>query len=461
MPGDYTYRQLKNAYGENVEQYDDISSSLFVDDDANSILTKQSSDLVKKLSDYIPSELTKEAEITKNEVTDQIFGNFYDYFKESYSYVQTNFDINKDLKCSKITKRTDIPVPSGNELSYVDKFFQNIIYASLKNSYSCSLKSPFGNGRIINIYFVSAEKQNKIHDYFQRILIWIFIISKYTENRDCSRILNIYIYLTDPIKTLPENEENEEVIGKQNVNTGFTTSCSPNSNIVIYRKEEWFKVFIHESIHNFGLDFSEMENKNTREYILNIFPISSKVKLYETYTDFWARTSNCMFCSFYGILKKNRIHDGKQLFIENTYKHLNDERNFSYLQVAKILNFMKLDYEDLYTNNYESEVKRFLFYKENTSVFAYYILCCVLFNKFNDFIAWCVANNESQQILLQFNKTKENQISFCKFIESNYDDKPLLNILSSVKDKLNKEKNNRSKSSELFYRTLMKSINSF
>ena len=101
MPGEY--RQLKNAYGKNVLEKYDNSSSL-IDDDTNSILTKQSSDLVKKLSEYIPSESTKESEITKDEVTDQIFGNFYDYFKESNSYFETNFNINKDLKCSKITK---------------------------------------------------------------------------------------------------------------------------------------------------------------------------------------------------------------------------------------------------------------------------------------------------------------------------------------------------------------------
>ena len=437
------YRQFENAYGMDV-----VEKYTPVDDDYN-ILSKQSSKLIKELSEFIPKS-TEKSEIKRNIVTDEFVGNFYDYFNESYSYVK---QYKYNVKCLKITNEADIPIPSENDLSYIDKYFRNIIFKSLKNSYSCSMKSPFGNGRIINIFFASAEKQNKIYDYIERILVWIFIISKYTENRECSRTLNIYIYLTDPIKTLPENDIN--IIGKNNVNTGFTTSCSPNSNIVIYRKEEWFKVFIHESIHNFGLDFSEMNNNNTREYILNIFPISSKVKLYETYTDFWARTINCMFCSFYGTLKTN-IMNRKELFIINFYKHINDERNFSYLQVVKILHFMKLEYKDLYTKNFESEVKRFLFYKENTSVFAYYILCCVLFNQFNDFIAWCIENNSNQQILVQFNKTEDNQINFCKFIESNYENESLLNILSDINNKLK----SNGKSDELFYRTLMKSINS-
>ena len=65
--------------------------------------------------------------------------------------------------------------------------------------------------------------------------------------------MNIYIFLTDLKKKLPEHTGQE--IGKINVNTGFTMTCRPKSNIVIYRKEEWFKVLIHETFHNFGLDF--------------------------------------------------------------------------------------------------------------------------------------------------------------------------------------------------------------
>jgi len=443
------YSKLKNAYGMKK-----IVEKFTMNDDL--LVTKESSELIKKSSEYIP----KYEEINKIDLTNFIFKDFYNYFKESYFYVKDNFDIKTNLKCSEITNKNEVPIPSENDLSYIDEFFQNIIYTSLKNSYSCSFVSPFGNGRTINMYFSSSEKQEKIVTYIERMLVWIYIISKYTQNTNCSKILNIYIYLTDPKKILPENEE---IIGKNNVNTGFTTSCSINSNIVIYRKEEWFKVFIHETIHNFGLDFSQMDNTNTKNYILNIFPISSKVKLYETYTDFWARTVNCMFCSFYGLVNKNIIND-EELFIKNTYKLIDEERKFSYIQVAKILNFMKLDYKDLYTKDFESELKRFLFYKENTSVFAYYILCCVLFNKFNDFIDWCYDNNVEkgkQKILLQFNKTKHNQDEFCKYIESNHNDKSL-NVLSEIDDKLkNDKKNGKVKSSEIFYLTLKKSVIAF
>ena len=442
------YQKLNNAYSHDNKRRENF------DFPSSTILTKSSSNLIKEMTEYIPKKMTSESSILRNDKTDSLFSNFHYYFIESYSFIKESFDIKK-LKCLKIKSKDDIPIPDDKDFLFIHKHFQNLICKTSKNKYVCSLKSPFGNGRRINIFFTFDDKQNKdkIRDYIERILVWLYIISKYTYNKNCSKVLNLYIYLTDPKKKLPE--EIHEVIDKINVNTGFTTSCSPESNIVIYRKEEWFKVFIHETIHNFGLDFSEMDNSNTKEFILKIFPISSKVKLYETYTDFWARTVNCMFCSFYNLVGTNDVMN-KARFIEDSYEFLNTERIFTYFQVEKILTFMKLDYKELYEDNFESQVKRFVLYKENTSVLAYYILCSVLFNKFNDFIEWCIKNNGNQQIPLQFNKTTTNQINFCKFIQSNYDDPSFLNILKMIK-KLNEEKKSIDNDGEL-HQTLRKSI---
>lgn len=419
-----------------------------------SILTVPSTELTKEMNEYIPDNITTESSILRNDKTDSLFAKFHYYFVESYSFIQTSFDIKK-LQCLKIKSKDDIPIPNDQDFLYIHEHFQNLIHKTSKNKYVCTLKSPFGNGRTINIFFTFDDKQNKdkIRDYIERILVWLYIISKYTDNKQCSKILNVYIYLTDPKKKLPEKVH--DVIDKINVNTGFTTSCSPESNIVIYRKEEWFKVFIHETIHNFGLDFSGMDNSNTKKFILNIFPISSKVKLYETYTDFWARTVNCMFCSFYNLVVTNDVMN-KTRFIEDTYQFVNIERVFSYFQVEKILTFMKLDYKELYEDNFESQVKRFVLYKENTSVLAYYILCSVLFNKFNDFIEWCIQNNRNQQIPVQFNKTPENQTNFCEFLKKNHNDPSFLKIQSMIK-KLNENNNTEALKYSSLRNTLRKS----
>ena len=45
-----------------------------------------------------------------------------------------------------------------------------------------------------------------------------------------------------------------------NINGGVSNVCVKNSlsEIVIFRREEWFKVLIHETFHNYGLDFSDL-----------------------------------------------------------------------------------------------------------------------------------------------------------------------------------------------------------
>ena len=68
---------------------------------------------------------------------------------------------------------------------------------------------------------------------------------------------------------------NIEILNSSHVNTAFTRTCPKKSEIVVFRKEEWFKVFIHESFHNFGLDFSDMNNAECTSRILDIFPVNS------------------------------------------------------------------------------------------------------------------------------------------------------------------------------------------
>jgi len=236
-------------------------------------------------------------------------------------------------------------------------------------------------------------------------------------------------------KYLPEKRG--DVFQKKNVNTGYTFSCIEESEIVIYRKEEWFKVFVHETMHNFGLDFSLMDNKNTKKFILDLFPVDSDVKLYEAYCDFWARTANAMLCSFFTC--KNNKDD----YLIATVYCINMERFFSYFQLIKNLHHMHMKYEDLYSKNNKSEMKR-LGYKEETSVLSYYIICSMLLNNFDKFLGWCVSNNGNtpSRILLQFANTKENQIKFCKYIQDEYKRRDMLQnvgYFEKLFEKLDKE----------------------
>ena len=74
-------------------------------------------------------------------------------------------------------------------------------------------------------------------------------------------LVSIHLFMTDFKKEIPKSTV--DVIDVMNVNSGLSDVCQRDSEIIIYRKEEWFKVFIHETFHSLGLDFS---NYSTPEF---------------------------------------------------------------------------------------------------------------------------------------------------------------------------------------------------
>lgn len=295
-------------------------------------------------------------------------------------------------------------------------------------------------GRSIKIFFIIEEGTSELNietynKHVDNIVMWLYILNQYA-SKQCANTLVIYFYFTTLEKNLPKS--NISILDETNVNTAFTTTCPKDSEIVVFRKEEWFKVFIHETFHNFGLDFSDMNNYDVNNCILNIFKVESDVNLYESYTEFWAEIMNALFCSFITLKNKNNVHD----FLSNSQFFINFERTYSFFQLVKTLDFMGLSYYDLYSKSEHSRILRENLYKEKTNVLSYYIIKTVLLNNYQSFLLWCNNNNLS---LLQFKKTTSNKSSYCKFIEKNYKTKSMLygiNETNKFIDKINH--NNKS-----------------
>ena len=276
-------------------------------------------------------------------------------------------------------------------------------------------------GRNIKIHFIVEEdnielKLDTFNKYVDTIIMWIYILNQYS-SKQCANSLVVYFYFTSLEKRLPSS--NIFILDEINVNTAFTTTCPKDSEIVVFRKEEWFKVFIHETFHNFGLDFSDMNNNETHKCILDIFKVSSDVNLFESYTEFWAEIINSLFCSFFSIRDKTNIND----FLSYAEFFINFERTYSFFQLVKTLNFMGLTYTDLYSNSTHSKVLRENLYKEKTNVLSYYIIKAILINNYQGFLSWCKEHNFS---LLQFKKTFSNQREYCDFIKKNYKTKSFI-----------------------------------
>jgi hypothetical protein len=90
-------------------------------------------------------------------------------------------------------------------------------------------------------------------------------------------------------------------ITREHANTAFTWACVPHSEIVVFRMEEWFKVFIHETFHTLGLDFSEMDMTESNEQMSRVFGGCSPTidfRIYESYSEVWAETINAIFVAY-------------------------------------------------------------------------------------------------------------------------------------------------------------------
>ena len=354
--------------------------------------------------------------IKQTKATNAIFKNFFHEIDDAVNFVSyTKSKMGQSfykLKITKIDNVNQIPKPATFNADVFPTPVRNHIdeYSLSSLTYSFQLF-----GRLITIHFLIEDDQpeiyiNKYNTYVDHILAWLHIVNEYA-SRACSNTLTIFIYHTSLTKELPSSPI--EILNENNVNTAFTRSCPTNSEIVVFRKEEWFKVLMHETFHNFALDFSDMNNSACHARILSIFPVKSEVNLFEAYTEFWARIMNILFCSYFNTKNKHDLNE----FLGNTEYFINLESIYSFFQLVKILGFMNVEYRDLYEQNSVSEHIRNTLYKENTNVLSYYVITLILIYNYQPFLAWCKTNNTE---ILQFKKTSASQKSFCDFIGKKY-----------------------------------------
>ena len=261
---------------------------------------------------------------------------------------------------------------------------------------------------VLSMYHFENISTALLNQHINRVYLWLYVASHFAPSR-CSRTLNINIYFTDAKKGLPLKKQPLQSI---HANTAFTTSCNIETEINIFRQEEWFKVLIHETFHCLGLDFSESKNETSNAQILKIFPVKSDVRLFETYCETWAETINVMCIAFLSTRNNNIAK-----MLEKTENMMHYERMFSLLQCTKVLKHFHLTYDELYKKDVASDSKRKENYKEETQILSYYILKCVYIFHLNEYIEWCLSNNGET---LSFRKTQENIENYITLLENFY-----------------------------------------
>jgi hypothetical protein len=269
----------------------------------------------------------------------------------------------------------------------------------------------------------------KVDHYFEqsmkKIFVWLFVLQSYAHSK-CSRILNIYIYLTDYTKWLPNKKK--EPISQQHANTGFTYSCKETNEINIYREEEWFKVLLHETFHSMGMDFSEIDSvyhEHARKKILTLFSVDSDVQLHETYCEIWAETIHLLF---YILFSENSVGKRENLdtMIRKFEKLWKYEQLFSLFQSVKVLHHFGITYDSIV-----HQTKPCLEYKEETNILSYYILKSIGVFFLNDFLEWNIEHNGES---LNFTKTKENLDAYCAFFKDHYQRLEYVNNIRKMED---------------------------
>ena len=412
---------------------------------------------ITKDSDKILSFLVKDDNI--NYKYHKPIGKSKHIFKLLYDKLSKASTLIKENVASEVTKITNheqiVKPRDYDNRSFPAKILQHIdqhsktqyLYIVNSNTSTNSSTNSSLFSRTIKVYFVDEHNdqtidQNKYADCFKKMLYWFYILNS-SASRTCSQTITIYIYLSSVKKELPEHSS--IIIDQNHANTGFTRNCMVNSEICIFRKEEWFKVFLHESFHNFSLDFSDMNIDYLNKQILHLFPlVNSEVTAYEAYTEFWAEIMNA--CILAISLKGNTLGKNGVIgvttptptlneFLRITEFIINCERNFGMYQLVKVLKHMNLSYFDLIKReerNPQPDLKqnnpdrKRNCYKEATNVLSYYVLKNILLNNYNEFLDWCDKNNTNT---FQFVKTEEHLQMFYKFIEKYYKSKDLLEMI--------------------------------
>jgi len=279
------------------------------------------------------------------------------------------------------------------------------VIKSSKYKYSYSL---ILDNKHIQIHFIDKSGyKKKMEKYVYFCCLWFMVISKYT-SRACPNQLDVYIYLSGNKKILPKDRI---PMTSEHINSAFTYGgCHLHNEIVVFRKEEWFKVLIHESIHAFGLDFSNIHlKKQIDEDLKSIFPLNIEMNAFEAYTEVWANIWHSML---YAYLDTKSTFMGFIRSFKDVYLY---ECYFSYYQMNKILEYHNMTYYDLFMDSEDSIQKRKT-YMESTNIFSYYILKTILLQHINEFFAFCCQDFN----IIQFNMTSMRGKQFVDLIRQCY-----------------------------------------
>lgn len=313
----------------------------------------------------------------------------------------TLIDKSRDLQAKHTIKELD-KQPEVESNYFLSKEVKKLI---VRTHYSCHSISIKIEDTVFTIELFTKDKIN-----IKRFIFYIKAVLKLCFKNAVSKEKDYQfkIILTDVLKTKPVRAATQN-----NINSGYTVN---HRDVVIYRKEELLKVFIHECFHMFCLDFST-QDIDYKPMFEPLFHLKSDYLLFESLCEFWSRTINVSLLSYY--MQPNTSY---KLFEQNFIVNLNLERVFCMIQMCNYLSCFHLTYEDLLRGNTDR-------YNETTNGFCYYVLTPLLLYNYQTTINWFISHNET---LLQFSKNERDIYLFFHYIKTIYKNKDLLDYIKVI-----------------------------
>ena len=333
---------------------------------------------------------------------------------------------NKSIIVNKITSIVNNHLRSSK---YIDSELINFILTNTNCKIVTYKNIIKGKTYVFEFIIYNDELSIKNLDLIVEKMLLVLQLIIAISNNDLRNGQHVTFFLTPFQKKLNTNS-NSNILGAKNVNSGFTYPYLKNGVTFIYRKEEFFKVFIHESIHYYGIDkalhkdFSNdaKYNINYNKFInsFNIRPQDiAKIGINEALTEYWTFIIYIIAQSYKkSIALANFIYE-----FENSYKL---ELLHIIFQVVKILNYNKLTYSEFLTK-YSNQ------YKETSHIFSYYIVKTLLVYNHSDLLKSTIFDINFSSSLNIALKSDPNSINtfFIKLLSYAYDNN-FINIINKV-----------------------------
>ena len=390
-----------------------------------------------------------------NDIMNHMLSNFFNQMNSVKDSLQQNEWEKMDIQINKVN--VEYLMPKTDLKTSFPSNFKQIIHETIQ--YQVIYQTQLF-GKKINIYIFS-EKKDSIKDVFNQVclmLMWLsYVLSLVKTN--CSNTLTIYFYKMKMKKQLPSDRNSH--LHDYHVNSAFTYCCAPTNEIVLFREEEWFKVFIHETFHSLGLDFSRLHyhDKHINDTLKDLFGINISYDLAESYCETWGRLINVIFCSYWS--NHNYLHYAH--FKKDFYQNMKIEVMFSIIQMLKILNHNKLDYDHLIIKETKDSIQKYYKdnYKEFTPVFSYYVLTSINLININEFIKWCSTHNK---IIFAFDQNSVNLYKYVLFIKKTMKNDRIYKQIACVENMMSSksshdDSNNGNKHNKELIKSLRMSIN--